>query len=124
MPRLQEPRVQARRQVHEMKRLLDWLRGLFARFRKPAFGDTEPLEYKQDIFARSELVPPVPTDVQEMLDRIAVAKADELPPLVTRQVTNWETGEVTVTRQDGTPLSVIDKAIMARADELRRQAGS
>lgn len=64
-----------------------------------------------------------PPDVQAALDRIAVATADQLPSLITREHTDWQTGETETVHPDGRPLSVIDKAIMARQAELRRRAG-
>ena len=78
-------------------------------------ADTEIMQYPEP--------PKRAPDVQAALDRIANAKADELPQIVTRQVTDWSTGAVTIVHQDGRPLSEIDEAVMARAAELRRQAG-
>lgn len=78
-------------------------------------------------------VPPVAAideATQNALDAIAKMPMEQLPSYVTKQAQNDDgsakrdaAGEVILLHQDGTPLGVIERAYVARADELRRQAG-
>jgi hypothetical protein len=64
------------------------------------------------------------------LDVIATLPMDQLPSYVTRQAQNDDgspkrdaAGLVILLHQDGTPLSVIERAYVARAEQLRQHAG-
>ena len=68
--------------------------------------------------------------LQAELARIAKAGHGELPSLVTRQAQNDDgtpqrdaDGNVILLHQNGEPLTVIERAILDRQAELRRQAG-
>lgn len=61
-----------------------------------------------------------------MLAKIAVAEMRDLPMMITRQAQNPDgspvigpDGRVVLLNQDGTPLSVVQQAIMRRIEELR-----
>lgn len=74
--------------------------------------------------------PPTDEALQAELARIAKAGHGELPSLVTRQAQNDDgspkrdaDGNVILLHQNGEPLSVIERAILARQAELRAAAG-
>jgi hypothetical protein len=72
----------------------------------------------------------VDAETQAKLDLIATLPMDKLPSYVTRQAQNDDgspkrdaAGRVILLHQDGTPLSVIERAIIARQAELRAASG-
>ncbi len=74
--------------------------------------------------------PPADEALQAELARIAKAGHGELPSLVTRQAQNDDgspkrdaDGNVILLHQNGEPLTVIERAILARQAELRAAAG-
>lgn len=74
--------------------------------------------------------PPVDGETQAQLDVIATLPMDQLPSYVTKQAQHDDgtpkldaAGRVILLHQDGTPLNVIERAVMARQAELRGQAG-
>lgn len=74
--------------------------------------------------------PPVDEVTQAQLDGIAKADRDQLPNIITKQARNDDgtpvlgsDGLPVLVRQDGSPLTVIERAILARSAELRKQAG-
>lgn len=74
--------------------------------------------------------PAVDPATQAMLAEIANAPADDLPPMVTKMAQNDDgtpqrdaAGNVILLNQDGTPLTIIQRAIVARHAQLRAQAG-
>ena len=66
--------------------------------------------------------PPADEALQAELARIAKAGRDELPQVVTRQMPG-DGGQPMLFNQQGQPLSVIERAILARQAELRAAAG-
>lgn len=124
-----------------MAKLLDKLRSAWRSFvagfdYEPPLGlaptqpaDTEimaPPPARPPVVSMSTAEPAYPPDVQAALDRIARAQAHELPPIVTMQARNDDgppvigrDGLPELVRQDGSPLTVIERAIMARAKALR-----
>lgn len=65
-------------------------------------------------------------DSRQQLMQIAAMSAEQLPQIVTKQLTEDDgspkigpDGKVMLVRQDGSPLSLQERAILARADELR-----
>jgi hypothetical protein len=66
--------------------------------------------------------PPTDEATQAELARIAKAGADELPQVVTRQMPG-DGGQPMLVNQQGQPLTVIERAILARQAELRAAAG-
>jgi hypothetical protein len=79
---------------------------------------------------RAEPVPAVDETTQAELARIAAAGPNDLPSIITKQAQHDDgsprrdaDGNVILLHQDGTPLSVIERAIIARQAELRAAAG-
>lgn len=66
--------------------------------------------------------PPTDEALQAELARIAKAGRDELPQIVTRQMPG-DDGQPVLVNQQGQPLTVIERAIIARQAELRAAAG-
>jgi hypothetical protein len=81
--------------------------------------------------AQSPTADPPPDDaMQAELARIAAAGPNDLPSIITKQAQHDDgsprrdaDGNVILLHQDGTPLSVIERAIIARQAELRAAAG-
>ena len=66
----------------------------------------------------------VDAKVRAQLLEIAALPAEQLPSIITKQVTDPKSGAVTdIVHQDGRPLSILDRAIMARQEELRAASG-
>ena len=68
----------------------------------------------------------VDADIRKQLLEIAALPAERLPSIVTKQAQNEDgtpkldqRGNVQLLHQDGTPLSVVDMAVLARIEELR-----
>ncbi|MCU0951447.1 MAG: hypothetical protein MUC68_10380 [Burkholderiaceae bacterium] len=70
----------------------------------------------------AEPAPAVDEAMQAELARIAKAGADDLPQIVARQMPG-DAGQPMLVTQNGQPLTVIERAILDRQAELRRQAG-
>ncbi len=73
----------------------------------------------------SRQAPAHPPEVQAALDRVATLPLTELPTYVTKQAQNDDgspkvgpDGRVILLHQDGTPLSVVERAIVDRFYEL------
>lgn len=74
--------------------------------------------------------PPVDAETQAKLDLIATLPMEQLPSYVTKQAQHDDgspkrdaAGRVILLHQDGRELNVIERAYVARADQLRQQQG-
>lgn len=74
--------------------------------------------------------PPVDAATAAMLAQIAMSPIDKLPPMITKMAQKddgnpvlGEDGLPILLNQDGSPLTVIQQAIVARSRQLRAQSG-